>query len=123
MRLHKTRCRRLRAALCASFRFLGAVVPVGRGKDSGLVDDDAPVREVNVRSRPISTSTTRENLSVQPVEKSGHSSLPFVSVAPRLPLSKPELTRTIPTRYRFMMLLSRSRPEMHYLALLVLGRF
>ena len=48
----KARCRRLRAAPCASFRFLGAVVPVGRGTDSGLVDDNAPVREVNVPLTP-----------------------------------------------------------------------
>ena len=75
------------------------------------------------RPRPMSTSTPRENLSVQPVQKLGHSSITFGPVAQKLPLSKPELIRTFPTRSWPMMLLSRSRAEIHYLAMLVLLRF
>ena len=54
------------------------------------------------RSRPISTAKTREILSVQPVVVLGHSSIPLVPVAKRLPMPKPELTRTFPTRPRPM---------------------
>ena len=95
------------------------MVPVGRGTDSGLVDDDAPVREVNVPPTPNLDSKRKEILSVRPVKVLGHSSNPFAPVAKRLPLSMPELTRTFPTRSRLTPLLNRFRLEIHYLAMLV----
>ena len=45
---------------------------------------------------------TKEILSARPVKVLGHSSNSFVPVAKRLPLPKPELTRTLPTRSRPM---------------------